>query len=140
LLVTTVLALGVMPIPQTPASASCAAPHLRDADRLILERGATVVIEGRSFVDGCRDSMTCTEGLGCDSCEFDDPAPVPMEDVALRLAQRGRTWDLGIADAGTAEDNRLGWMTWTFDLPTDARPGPAKLLPEHAEPVRARVR
>jgi hypothetical protein len=140
LLVTTVLALGMMPIPQTPASASCAPLTSETRIGSFSSAARPFVIEGRSFVDGCRDSMTCTEGLGCDSCEFDDPAPVPMEDVALRLAQRGRTWDLGIADAGTAEDNRLGWMTWTFDLPTDARPGPAKLLPEHAEPVRARVR
>lgn len=132
------LALAVAPFPKTPAAASCAGPYLKDADRIVLARGATATIEGRSFVDGCQDSMSCS--VGCDSCEYDDPPPTPMEDVGLQLVQRGRTWDLGAADAGTAEGNRLGWVTWTFDLPADAKPGPAKLVPEQAEPVRIRIR
>jgi len=140
LLITTTLGLAVLPFPQPPVSASCAGPYLKDTERLALERGATVTIEGRSFVDGCQDSMSCSVGPGCDSCEYDDPAPRPMEDVRLRLVQRDRTWDLSVADAETAENNRLGWVTWTFDLPAGARPGPARLLPEHSEPVRIRIR
>lgn len=141
LLVTTLLGLAVLPFPQTPASASCAAPYLKVTERLVLERGATAMIEGRSFADGCQDSMSCSTGrLGCDSCEYDDPPPTPMDDVELRLVQRDRTWRLGVADAETAEDNHLGWVTWTFELPANAKPGWAKLLPEQAEPVRIRIK
>jgi hypothetical protein len=140
-LVTTLLGLAVLPPPQTPASASCAGPYLKDTERLVLQRGSTVTIEGRSFTDGgCQDSMSCSGGLGCGSCEYVDPPPTPMQDVGLRLVQRDRTWDLGVADAKTAESNQLGWVTWTFDLPAGAQPGPAKLVPEHAEPVRIQIR
>ena len=83
--------------------------------------------------------MNCTDSLGCDSCTYDDPPPVPMGDVSLRLQQRNRTWDLGVADAGSAENNHLGWVSWTFELPAGVRSGPATLLPEHAQPVRIRV-
>ena len=130
--------LAMVPFPRTPASASCAAPHLEDAERLVLQRGATTTIEGRSFANGCQDSMSCS--AGCDSCAYDDPPATPMEDVELRLVQRDRTWDLGVADAGAAESNRLGWVTWTFRGPTGAEPGPAKLLAEQAEPVRISIR
>ncbi len=140
LLIAAMLALAVVPFPQTPAAASCAAPHLKITEEHVLKRGATVTVEGRSFADGCQDSMSCSAGLGCDSCQYNDPPRTPMEDVGLRLVQRDRTWNLGVADAGTAENNRLGWVRWTFRLPTGAMPGPAKLLPEHAEPVRIRIR
>jgi hypothetical protein len=134
------LGLAVVPFPQPPAASSCAAPYLQVTQRLVLERGASITIEGRAFADGCQDSMSCSAGLGCDSCDYDDPPPTPLEDVGLRLVQHGRTWDLGVADAGTAENNQLGWVTWTFDLPTAAKPGPAHLVSEHAEPVPIRIR
>jgi hypothetical protein len=140
LLVTMLLGLAVAPLPQPPASASCAAPYLKAADGLVLERGAPTTIRGRAFVDGCRDSMGCTVGLGCDHCEYDDPAPRPMQDVALRLRQGDRAWRLGTADAGTAENNHLGQVTWTFDLPAGVRPGKARLLPDGGEELRIRVR
>lgn len=140
LLVSTLLGLAVMPFPQPPASASCAAPYLKDTAGLVLERGATATVEGRSFVRGCRDSMSCTVGPGCDSCEYEDPPPAPMEDVGLRLVQGDRTWDLDVADARTADDNQAGWVTWTFVLPADAKAGSAKLLPDEAEPVPVRIR
>ena len=140
LVVTAMSGLAVAPFPQPPASASCSGPYIKDAERLVLARGATVTIEGRSFVDGCQDSMSCSVGLGCDSCEYDDPPPTPMEGVELRLVQRDRTWELGVADAEAAENNQLGWVTWTFDLPSGAKPGRATLLPENAEPVRIRIR
>lgn len=135
LLITTLLGLAALPLPQTPASASCAAPYLKISERLVLERGEAVSLEGRSFADGCQDNMSCSAGLGCDSCRYDDPPPAPLQDVGLRLVQRDRTWTLAVADAGTAENNRLGWVKWTFEVPADAKPGPAKLLPEHAEAV-----
>lgn len=135
------LASTASPFPQTPASASCAAPYLKVTERLVVQRTSTLTIEGRAFTDGgCQDSMTCTESFGCDACTYDDPPPVPMDSVRLRLAQRDRTWDLGSADAGSSETNQLGWVSWTVELPPGVKPGPATLLPQHAEPVRIRIR
>ncbi|WP_109506497.1 hypothetical protein [Nocardioides speluncae] len=140
LLAAVLLGLAVVPFPQPLASASCAAPYLKLNERPVLERGATATVEGRAFVDGCRDSMSCSEGLGCDSCEYDDPPPKPLTDVVLRLVQGDRKWRLDVADAGTADDNQQGHVTWTFKLPADAKPGPAKLAADHAHPVQIRVR
>jgi hypothetical protein len=140
-LITSLLGLAVLPYPAVPASASCAAPYLEVAERMVLERGETATIEGRAFTGGgCQDSMSCTSSFGCDSCTYDDPPPVPMEDVALRLMQAGRTWDLAVADAGNADDNELGWVTWTFEVPAEADRGPARLLPDDAQPVRIYLR
>jgi hypothetical protein len=130
--------LAVAPFPQTPASADCAAPYLKSDGQRVLHRGATITIEGRSFVDGCQDSMSCS--VGCGSCEYDEPSETPMSDVRLQLVQRDRTWDLGVTDAGDAADDHLGWVAWTFTMPHGARPGPARLVATHAEPVRIRVR
>ena len=129
------LGLAVAPFPQPPAAASCAAPSLEAPRRLVLERGGTTTVEGRGFVDGCQDSMSCSVGLGCDRCEYDEPTPQPLRDVALRLRQRDRTWRLGTADADSA-----GRVSWTFDLPARVRPGRAMLLPGDGEPLRVRVR
>lgn len=137
-LATSLLALPVAPFPQSPASASCAAPHLENAEGLVLERGATATIEGRAFVHGCRDSMSC--GPGCSGCEYDDPPERPMEDVRLRLVQQGRSWDLDVADAGTADENHLGWVSWRFQVPAGVRPGRAKLVPDESEPVPVLIR
>ena len=84
--------------------------------------------------------MTCSAGLGCDDCEYDDPPPVPYKEVGLRLVQRDRSWELDVADAETAENNHQGWVTWTFDFSGGPQPGPAKLMAEHAGPVRIRIR
>jgi hypothetical protein len=135
LLVTTLLGLALAPFPQTPASASCAAPSLKAAERSVLVGGATTTIEGRGFVDGCQDSMGCSAVPGCSHCEYDDPAPKPLQDVALRLRQRDRTWLLGIADA-----NHLGRVTWRFEVPAGVEPGPATLLPDAGESLRVRIR
>lgn len=141
LLVATLFGLAATPFPQPPAAASCAAPYLKITEPLVLERGVSVTIEGRAFTDGgCQDSMSCSTGLGCDSCEHDDPPSTPMEDVGLRLVQGDRSWHLDEADSGTAEDDQLGWVTWTFELPSDARPGLARLIAEHAQPAPIRIR
>ncbi|HYN89770.1 MAG TPA: hypothetical protein VER55_14655 [Ardenticatenaceae bacterium] len=141
LLITTLLGFSALPVPQTPVLASCAAPYLEVAKRLVVQHGQTVTIEGRAFTEGgCQDSMTCTGRLGCDSCAYDDAPPVPMDDVRLQLAQRARTWNLGVAEVGAAETNQLGWVSWTFELPPGANPGPAQLLTERAEAVRIRIR
>ncbi len=140
LLVAVLLGLAVAPLPLPPASASCAAPYLEAPRRLALERSETTTVKGRAFVDGCQDTMHCSAVPGCSHCEYDEPAPEPLRDVALRLRQGDRTWRLGTADAETAENNHLGWVTWTFDIPAGVKPGPAKLLPDVGEPLRVRVR
>jgi|GEM_PF-4288256 len=140
LLGTAALALVVAPAAHRPAVASCSGPYLLDADSLVLTRGATATIEGRAFVDGCRDSMSCGTGLGCDDCEYDAPPEEPMENVSLQLVQRRQTWDLGVTDAGSAGDDRLGWVEWTFEVPEDVKPGRARLVPGGAGPTTIRVR
>ena len=77
-------------------------------------------IEGRAFVDGCSDSMCCTETFGCASCKPDNPEEGPSQDVPLRLVRGDRAWNLGVADAGSADDNQSGWVTWTFRVPRGA--------------------
>lgn len=100
-----------------------------------------MTIEGQAFTDGgCQDSMSCTDTFGCESCEHEDPPPTPMENVRLRLVQGDRSWQLDEADSGMADDNQLGHVTWTFDVPGGARPGPAKLIAEHAQPAPIRIR
>lgn len=140
LLLATMLGFASAPFPQPPASASCAAPYLKATEPLVLERGASVVIEGRAFTDGCQDSMSCSGAFGCESCEYADPPPEPFENVNLRLVQRDRSWLLGSTDAETAENNHQGWVTWYFDVPVGADPGPARLVADHAQPIRIRIR
>jgi hypothetical protein len=140
LLGSTLLGVVAAPLPHAPARASCAGPYLEDAEHLVLTRGTTAMIEGRAFSSGCSDSIGCSTGiLGCQSCT--DPPPVePMEDVELALTQGDRTWRLAVADAGSAEDDRLGWVTWTFEVPSGAKPGPARLVVEYAgRPVGIRI-
>jgi hypothetical protein len=63
-----------------------------------------------------------------------------MKDVQLGLMQRDRSWNLGVADAETAKNDHMGRVTWDIRLPTSAEPGPAKLVAEHAQPARIRIR
>ena len=140
LLVPTLLGLAVVPFPQAPATASCAAPYLQVEQRQELERGARVAITGQAFVNGCRDSMGCSAVLGCTSCEYDEPPETPMKDVRLRLVQADRTWHLGIVDADPAATGHLGRVRWKFEVPSGAEPGPARLLPGGGEPARVRIR
>ena len=140
LLMAGLLAVVVAPIPHGPASASCAGPSLEDAERLVLRRGTSATVEGRFFVDGCRDTMTCTGVGGCQRCEYDEPPEEPQQDIRLQLRQQGRTWLLDSADAGTAEDDRLGWVTWSFDVPAGVRSGQAKLVADGVQPVDIRVK
>jgi len=134
------LGLAVAPYPQQPAVASCAGPTVVDAEHLVLERGASTEVAGVGFVDGCQDSMSCSAVPGCDRCEYADPEPTPYVDVRLRLRQDGRTWLLGTADAGTAEDGRAGQVAWRVEPPPGVRPGPARLLADHARPLTVRIR
>ena len=139
LLVALLLGLAMLPYPGSPAVASCAGPSLEVHNGQVLERGASLLIEGRVFVDGCQDSMSCSRGLGCDSCKYDDPPPRAMDDVTLRLVQGDRTWELGVADAEESGDH-LGWVSWPVELPRGVKPGPAMLEADPAPPVRVRIR
>ncbi|MEI5674245.1 MULTISPECIES: hypothetical protein [unclassified Nocardioides] len=60
----------------------------------------------------------CPSPPDCESCAYDGPPERPLRDVRLELVQGDRTWLLGTADAGTAADDRLGQVTWTFCRPT----------------------
>lgn len=127
------LGLAVAPLPSTPAVASCAAPYLDLPRDPTLSRGTSATVEGRAFVDGCRDTMSCSETLGCGSCEYDAPPERPLRDLTLELVRGTRTWPLGTADAGTEEDGRLGEVSWEFVLPADLPPGPAVLRVDGAD-------
>jgi len=140
LLGTAALAVLLAPSPPPPATASCSGPYLIDTDHLVLERGTTATVEGRSFVDGCQDSVGCQVGFGCDDCEYDEPPERAREDIALRLVQAGRSWDLDVADAGAAADDHLGWVTWSFTVPRSADPGAAKLVAGYERAVKIRIR
>lgn len=128
--------LTMLPLPPPPATASCAAARLVDVEDLVLERGASATVEGEGFVDGCGDAGDC--GLGCGECETEEETP--YRDIELRLVQRGRTFPLGIADAGSAADDELGQVTWTFLVPRPVEPGPARLMTDVSEPARIRIR
>lgn len=137
------LALGALafaPYPSVPAAASCAGPILELPTDPVLQRGTALTVEGAGFVEGCRDTMSCSGVPGCESCEYDEPLERPDEDVDLVLLQRGRTWTLDTADAGTAEDDRLGRVTWSFTLPADVRRGTARLVAgDGTDAVRIRI-
>jgi hypothetical protein len=131
-------ALAFVPYPSTPAAASCAGPLLELPADPVLQRGTALTVEGAGFVEGCRDTMSCSGAPGCESCEYDEPPERPLEDVDLMLVQRGRSWVLATADAGTAEDGRLGRVRWAFELPPQVRPGRAALV-TGTDPVAVRI-
>ncbi len=139
LLMAGLFGLVLAPFPQGTASASCAGPSLEGVEQLVLERGGTASVEGRFFVDGCRDTMSCTGVLGCQRCRYDEPPEQPQQDIRLELRQRGHSWTLATADAGTAAEQRLGQVTWTFAVPDGVQPGRARLVPEGASPVAVHI-
>ncbi|GAB4000260.1 hypothetical protein [Nocardioides marmoraquaticus] len=123
-----------------PAVAGCAAPTLRvdssswdRTTRPQLAAGSPVVVEGRSLRDSCNDTGTTTVSpLGCEEQVVDPPGPA--SDVALRVEQGDRSWVLGRTDADASYD-----ATWRVRLPTELRPGPARLVADGSEPLRVRV-
>lgn len=136
------LTVAAGPWPGEEASASCVAPYLdvegaRGEPRPAVAPGARVTVEGRAFVVGCDDVGTSTMW----GCTVDEGEPVvPMEDIDLQVRQQGRVWTLGSADAGAAEENRLGHLSWTVRLPDGLRPGWASLVADEAQPLRVRIR
>ena len=130
--------LGLL-APQT-ADASCAGPQVD------LEQSGTAVPRQRPNADsepvytvardeplrvlGSNMTYTCndtgsftTPGCGPSVKTPDEPI-VPLDDVELRISQRGRTVVLGVADPSPAD------LTVVYDLqrlPSFLRPGPARL-------------
>lgn len=126
-LVLVLLAVSLAPV--GGASASCAAPSIditSSADELL--PGDTFTVTGSAFVAGCNDGVGTTGGaFGCS--HQDEPEPeIPAEDVRLVLRQGSTRWVLGTEDAGTAETNQLGQITWDVRLPADVRPGKPVVL------------
>lgn len=135
-------AAALSPWPSPGASASCAGPSISvvgsQVDPPELEPRTSIVVEGRGFVDGCDDNGT-SDGGGCDN---DEPreGEAPLSDVELTIRQGGHEWILGTADAGTAESDELGRVTWTFTLPTEVGGGTARLVPERGQAIVVLVR
>lgn len=124
--------LVAWPVPGGPAAASCADPTLSVAgaeggagSAPVLVTDMAFDVDGRGFVDGCDDTGEgSTWGCGSDEGEIE----TPLSDVELVARQDGRTWQLGTADAGTAEIGRTGQVTWRVTLPSGLGPGRAVLL------------
>jgi hypothetical protein len=128
----------VAPFPQTPAAASCTGSSLRWLDQLVLQPGSTASVQGENFVDGCRDTMSCSGVPGCQKCRYDEPPEQPQQDIGLELRQHGRAWTVATADAGT-QGARFGQVTWTFAVPEGIEPGRARLVAGGTSPVIVRV-
>jgi hypothetical protein len=98
--------------------------------------GSELVVSGQGFVDGCDDQR----GGDAFGCTEEEPEPEePLADVDLVLKQRGNTWVLGTASAGSADDNELGRVTWDVVIPDDVRSGPARLTTAYSDPLRIEV-
>lgn len=126
-MVVVLLGVALAPYPAGPATASCAGPSLDLEPREVLPRGGALTVRGDAFADGCQDTGSCSGVLGCQSCDY-GPPPVPLEDVPLLLRQGGREWELGVVDAGTADEGALGRTVWQVTVPADAAQGPATLV------------
>jgi len=135
------LLVTVAPWPSWQASASCAGPYLKTpgsrAAPPVLVRGSSNTIEGRAFVDGCNDTGG-SDAWGCSSDEGETESP--MEDIMLTIRQGQRKWQLGSEDAGNADDNKLGHVSWEVTIPRALKPGRATLATESSEPVPVVVR
>ena len=135
LVVLALLLAGLSLVPTGGASGSCAGPMLSTRSLgegpPTLYVGGLTEVTGRWFVDGCDD----TGGQSAFGCGAPEPLEEerPLRDVELRLVQGHRSWVLGKADAGTAEEGRLGQVSWTFRVPMTAKDGPATLRAGDAE-------
>jgi hypothetical protein len=62
-----------------------------------------------------------------------------VELVLLRGQPTMNQTSLAVSDAGSAADGQLGWVTWTFTVPTRQRLGRAVLKTEGSSPLPVRV-
>lgn len=132
------LMVATAPWASGTASASCAAPYLRigeDDPHPVVQREAPITVQGRAFVLGCNDTGSSTGGCSAGQ----DPAEMPMKNVVLSIHQGSREWRLGSADAGTAENNQLGHVTWTVTMPTGLEAGRATLTADGSGPLMVDV-
>lgn len=132
-----VVAVAV-PLPDE-ASASCAAPYLaRPAGALAtVTPNSRITVLGRAFVRGCADTGGTSSAPGCSGSR--QPVERPMRDIPLRFRQRGQEWLVGSADAGTAERNQLGHVTWVVKVPEALQPGKAFIVARGAQPLQVTV-
>lgn len=125
--------LGLVPLPA--AHASCVGPifavgdTVYDSDpparNVLPAPGADVTVSGVWFHTGCDDTG---QGSGCSA-----PASTeaPMRDVDLVLEQGDASWTLSTQDAASRQDRYA--ITWTAQVPPEARPGLATLRANSGE-------
>ncbi|GAA4367588.1 hypothetical protein GCM10023146_12190 [Nocardioides caricicola] len=147
-LITALLGLALVPYPGSPAAASCAGPTLAieghdDGRRIPLVPGEEVTVTGRGFSTGCDDTGSQSVTPSCSGDDVgEEGKSEPMSDIELVVLQGKQTPEqisLAVADAGSAEDNELGQVTWTFVVPSTLSPGPAVLETVESEPLRVRI-
>lgn len=122
------LGLACAPVVVLPASASCAGPYLMVGEVQqdpTIHAAESLRVDGRAFVRGCDDTGSVNM-FGCRSSVGE--AETPMEKVWLFLRQGDQRWVLGVGDARSAADNRLGHITWRVRVPADVAAGPAVLV------------
>lgn len=121
------IGVGVACLPMGGATASCAEASLdvgSGATPARVSAGSEISVDGRGFVNGCDDGGSQSV-LGCSTSEGEQETP--LSDVTLVIRQDGREFKLGTEDAGLAEDNEMGQISWEATLPSGVRPGPAVL-------------
>jgi hypothetical protein len=122
------LTLLALPVPTTPATASCVGPYVfvgRVEKSTVINPAAALRVSGRAFVRGCDDTGSSSI-FGCRSSQGE--RETPMQDVVLLLKQGDQRWRLGSGDAGSAEQNQLGHITWHVQVPAEVRSGRATLV------------
>ena len=137
------LGMAVAPYPQPAANAQCAGPTLKvqgvEEPLALFHRGEQVTVTGRGFVDGCNDGGGGS-AFGCSG--EDEEIEVPLDDIELVLVRQKPVLHqtvLGISDAGNAKDGQLGWVTWTFTVPSDHPLGRASLVTEGSSRLPVRI-
>lgn len=103
-----------------PASASCAAPII-NADPASAPAGATILVSGKYFANGCADVITCQVGQPCPT----PSPPPPARDIDITFRQSGETWPL----ARVSANGRYRFYAHV-KVPDNATPGPAKIFAE----------
>jgi len=122
------LTLLALPVPANPATASCVGPYLfvgKVQHDTVIDPAAALSVSGRAFARGC-DDTGASSIFGCQSSQGE--RTTAMRDVVLLLKQGDQHWRLGVADAGSAEHQRLGHITWHVQVPTGVQAGRATLV------------